>query len=102
MTLRNVEMRYYGQKDVEPGIKINGSTNVTIEEVAMNRGYHHAVSIANSDSVNIKGCVIYRSHLPAVNVLNQCRLISITNNLGVVSIFPITHRGNPSPQVLLA
>jgi hypothetical protein len=99
MTLQNVEMRYYGQKEAQPGITVNSlgsmkkGEGVTIDNVAMNRGYSSAVSMEETHDVIMRGCVMYRSHLPAVTVQGNLHRNSITNNLGVVSLFTRTHRG---------
>jgi hypothetical protein len=100
MMLRNVEMKYYGKKANTPGISVvdlgemGKDEGVTIDNVAMNRGYNQAVSIEKSNNVSMSNCVIYRSMLPAVKVGIGARWNSLTSNLAVISIYQKTHRGS--------
>jgi hypothetical protein len=101
MTLRNVEMRYFGQNALRAGITVaflgakRSGDLVAIENVAMNRGYFYAVLIDVTGGVRMDGCVVYRSHLPAVKVAGLSASVGniVTNNLGVISIWWNTHRG---------
>jgi cysteine-rich repeat protein len=96
LELDNVEMRYFGQNNLRPGIAISGmgdaGVNVSVTNIAMNRGYSQAISIVESNKVNIAGNVIYRSILPTLEVLSGNENI-ISSNLALVAIFWNTHRG---------
>ena len=72
MQLDNVELRYFGQNNLRAGLELvnlggNGA-NVSVTNVAMNRGYFRGIDIQNSDGANIDGNLIFRSHLPALRV----------------------------------
>jgi hypothetical protein len=66
--------------------------NVSVTNVAMNRGYFRAIDIQNSDGAKIDGNLMFRSHLPALRVMGG-RGNVIANNLATVGIFWNTHRG---------
>ena len=96
LQLDNVEMRYFGQNDLRAGLELKnlreGGANVSITNVAMNRGYYRGIDIQNSDGANIDGNLIFRSHLPTLRILGGKDNV-ISNNLAVVGIFWNTHRG---------
>ena len=96
MQLDNVEMRYFGQNNLRAGLELvnlrDKGANVSVTNVAMNRGYFRAIDIQNSDGAKIDGNLMFRSHLPALRVMGG-RGNVIANNLATVGIFWNTHRG---------
>jgi hypothetical protein len=96
MQLDNVEMRYFGQNNLRAGLELvnlrDKGANVSVTNVAMNRGYFRAIDVQNSDSAKIDGNLMFRSHLPALRVMGG-RGNVIANNLATVGIFWNTHRG---------
>ena len=96
MQLDNVELRYFGQNNLRAGLELvnlgHKGANVSVTNVAMNRGYFRGIDIQNSDGANIDSNLLFRSHLPAVRVMGG-RDNVITNNLATVGIFWGTHRG---------
>jgi len=96
MHLDNVEMRYFGQNNLRAGLELvnlrGKGANVSVTNVAMNRGYFRAIDIRNSDGAKIDGNLMFRSHLPALRVMGG-RGNVIANNLATVGIFWNTHRG---------
>ena len=95
MTLDNIEMRYFGKNGQNYGIDIvdlaDKGQNVTIRNIAMNRGYYGALDIRGSDRVKMQGSVIYRAHLPVIRILSGVGNL-ISGNLAIVGIFSPTHR----------
>ena len=68
------------------------AANVSITNIAMNRGYFRAIDIQNSKAAIINGNLIFRSHLPALRVMGGSDNV-ISSNLATVGIFWNTHRG---------
>jgi len=95
MQLDNVEMRYFGQNNLRAGLELvnlrEKGANVSVTNIAMNRGYFRAIDIQNSDGAKIDGNLMFRSHLPALRVTGTGNVI--TNNLATVGIFWNSHRG---------
>ena len=102
MHLDFIEIRYFGQNNLRAGIELRGlsdkGVNVSVSNIAMNRGYYWAIDIQSSNKVKIDGNVLFRSHLPALRIENGVQNI-ISNNLATVGIFWNTHRG--AKQVIL-
>jgi len=94
-TMTDVEMKYYGQNNIRPGLAVASvdTGDVSIERVSFNRGYFYAVSIARSKGVSVRGCVMYRSHLPTLAIDSTATGTVIEDNVAVVGIFWNTHRG---------
>ena len=90
--MSHVELRYYGQNNLRPGIVFRKVQNSSISHMSLNRGYDHGISIEDSVGVSISHTVIYRSMLPALQILQGSQNI-ISDNLAIVSIFWNTHRG---------
>ncbi len=94
--LEGVELRYFGQNNLRPGIAFENvqSVNSTLRAVSFNRGYFQAVTFKEASGVTMEDCVMYRSHLPTLEILgNTSSRNIIEHNLGVVAIFWNTHRG---------
>lgn len=94
--MSNIELRYFGQNNLRPGIAFQNlqTLNSTVRGVAFNRGYSRAVEIKESKGVTIQDCVMFRTHLPALEILGSTSVgNTIESNLGVVGIFWNTHRG---------
>ena len=70
----------------------DAGVNVSLTNIAMNRGYSQAIFVEDSNRVQVEGNVIYRSILPTLEVQNGENNI-ISNNLASVAIFWNTHRG---------
>jgi len=94
--LDNIEMRFFGQNNLRAGIELvnlrDKAANVSITNIAMNRGYFRAIDIQNSKAAIINGNLIFRSHLPALRVMGGSDNV-ISSNLATVGIFWNTHRG---------
>jgi len=90
LDLDNVEIRYFGQNNKRAGLELinldDGGTNVSVTNVAMNRGYYYAIDIQKSNGAFIDGNLIFRSHLPTLRIENGNRNV-ISNNLACVAIF---------------
>ena len=86
MEIDNIELRYFGQNNLRAGIELinlgDAGANVTVANVAFNRGYFGAVDIRNSDGVKIYGNVIFRSHLPTLRIQSG-RGSVISSNLAI-------------------
>jgi hypothetical protein len=72
MEIDNIELRYFGQNNLRAGIELinlgDAGAHVRVANVAFNRGYFGAIDISNSDGVTIYGNVIFRSHLPTLQI----------------------------------
>ena len=96
LQMDSVELRYYGQNNIRPGIEfrniVDNGPNCTVSNVALNRGYFYAMHVHQSHGVTLRDNVFYRSHLPSIKVEGG-EGNRIIRNLGVVGIFWNTHRG---------
>jgi hypothetical protein len=97
ITLRNVEIRYYGKWSKRAGISVTDlapmgtDEKIILENITMNRGYYTGIHVEKVDDARIDSCVIYRSQLPSVSV-SKSRGSTMTNNLGVVALDYGTYR----------
>ena len=88
----SVELRYYGQNALRPGIEVLNSHDVNISRVALNRGYSTAISLIRSTGIKVQDNVFFRSHLPGLRVTGNSEGNLVQGNLGIVSIWWPTHR----------
>lgn len=92
--LSDVELRYFGQNSLRAGFTQDGAAgNFTLERVSFNRGYFQAVDIKGGAGGTVKGCVMYRSMLPALRIAPSVTSARIEGNLAAIGIFWNTHRG---------
>ena len=87
----SVELRYYGQNALRPGIEVLNAHDCNISRVALNRGYSQAISLIGSTGIKVQDNVMFRSHLPGLRVIGGKDNV-VQGNLGVVSIWWPTHR----------
>jgi hypothetical protein len=99
INISNIELRFFGQNNLQEGLVLENlqpttptDTSSLVSNVSFNRGYFGAVLVSSSSGVALRHSVIFRSILPAVEVIgglgNQ-----IDGVLGISGIFWHTHRG---------
>jgi hypothetical protein len=91
MEIDNIELRYFGQNNLRAGIELtnlgDAGANVSVANVAFNRGYFGALDISNSNGVKIYGNVIFRSHLPTLRIQSgQGNVISSNLAIGKLKV----------------
>jgi hypothetical protein len=100
INVSNIELRYFGQNNLRPGLALtglgDGGRRSTATNLSFNRGYFKAITVQGTSRSYIKGAVVYRAILPVVVVLST-PAVSLGNviegSLAVVGIFWNTHRG---------
>jgi hypothetical protein len=99
INISNIELRYFGQNNLQNGLVLenlqSASTDIpsVISNVSFNRGYFGAVFVRSCSGVSLRNSVIFRTILPAVEVIGGVGN-HISGVLAVSGIFWNTHRGS--------
>jgi hypothetical protein len=109
INVSNIEMRYFGQNNLRPGLTLaglgDGGRRSMATNLSFNRGYFRAISVQGTSWSRIQGAVMYRAMLPVV-MIEGTRAGSFGNiiegSLAVVGIFWNTHRGAIQVRAFLA
>jgi hypothetical protein len=104
INISNIEFRFFGQNNLQAGLFLENlqpvSTDIpsSISNVSFNKGYFGAVLMKSCFGVTLQNSVIFRTILPAVEVIGGVGN-HISGLLGISGIFWHTHRG--ASQVLV-
>ncbi len=98
INVSNIELRYFGQNNLQAGLVLENlqpaSTDIPnfVGNVSFNKGYFGAVLMKSCSGVTLQNSVIFRTILPAVEVIGGAEN-RISGVLGISGIFWNTHRG---------
>ncbi len=99
INISNIELRYFGQNNLQAGLVLENLQPATAAEspsfvsnVSFNKGYYGAVLLKSCSGVTLQHSVIFRTILPAVEVVGGVGNY-ISGVLGISGIFWNTHRG---------